>query len=72
MRFHWQNLNEKPYKRTGSILRHGRAWLDFRKFGWHWEWTAFKLSAPGVQFDLADYDEDAIGGHASLGFLAFY
>ncbi len=29
MRFHAQNLNEKPGGRTGSIFRHGRCWLYF-------------------------------------------
>ncbi len=27
MRFHAQNLNEKPGGRMGSMLRHGRCWL---------------------------------------------
>lgn len=29
MRFHWQNLNEKPGRRLGWGGRHGRCWLTF-------------------------------------------
>lgn len=72
MRFHSQNLNERNGRVVGSIARHGRCWLDFTKFGWHAEWTIMKKSSPGFVIDLADYDDDAIGGHLSLGFIALY
>lgn len=54
MRFHWQNLNEKKGGKTGSILRHGRAWLGLGRYyrpTLRWEWriptTHFHL---GVSF----------------------
>lgn len=43
MHFHYQNLNEKRDDKTGSILRHGRAWLNLSRgsescpcLGWEW------------------------------------
>jgi len=72
MRFHSQNLNERSHNRTGSMLRHGRCWLEFAEVGWHFEWTLFKRSTIGAELSLADYDEDAIGGHIGIGFAAFY
>ena len=69
MRFHYQNLNEKRgVDRYGSILRHGRCWWG----GWHWEWNLFKSTSVGITFDLADYEDDAFGGHIAIGFAAFY
>jgi hypothetical protein len=43
MLFHYQNLNDKPGDRQGSILKYGRAWLNFRQWDVdgpriHWEW----------------------------------
>ena len=72
MRFHAQNLNEKKYDQTGSILRHGRCWLDFKRFGWHFEWVMFKWSSIGLVLNLSDHDDEALGGHLSLGFVALY
>lgn len=42
MRFHWQNLNDKPGGRRGSGVRHGRAWLTLsERYGLqvNWEWV---------------------------------
>jgi hypothetical protein len=43
--FHWQNLNDKPFGRQGSGLRHGRCWWHFadrRTIGFSWNfWTNF-------------------------------
>ena len=72
MRLHSQNLNERSHGRTGSILRHGRCWWSVLGFQWRFEWTLFKLGTVGISLDLADYDEDAIGGQFALGFAAFY
>lgn len=72
MCFHAQNLNEKSHNRCGSMLRHGRCWLKLLRSEWRFEWSLFRRSAPGLSLDLADCDDDAIGGHLALGFAALY
>ncbi len=72
MRFHTQNLSERNGRVAGSILRHGRCWFDLIHTHWRFEWLLFKAAGIGLTLDLADYDEDAIGGHLALGFCALY
>lgn len=67
---HWQNLNDKPGGRTGSPIRHGRAWLHAgRRREARIEWVLGKLD-----FSLAvafSGDED-IHGHVCLPLVALY
>lgn len=55
MRFHWQNLNEKPGNKLGHSLKHFRFWVG--DFGG--EWLAFSK-----KFSL----RFSIGGHHGVGF----
>jgi hypothetical protein len=62
MHFHWQNLNEKPGKRKGSGLRHGRAWWrlggsgERDGIGVNWEWSFFSRSA-GLRLGFTNHDD---------------
>jgi hypothetical protein len=72
MTFHAQNLNEGKYG-NGSMWRHGRCWIGGRypnETQLRIEWSFFKRSnSTGLELSLADYDEDAIGGHVSLWYV---
>jgi hypothetical protein len=72
MRFHAQNLNEKNDRVVGPMWRHGRCWINVLRSQWRFEWLIFLRSSIGIVLDLADYDEDAIGGHVGIGFLALH
>lgn len=74
MRFHSQNLNEKGHGRVGWMLRHGRCWWKVMSSEWRFEWVILaNKTGPGIGLDLAGYDDDAVGGHISLGWIgAFY
>src|SRR3954471_3927826 len=72
MRFHSQNLNDEKFGRRGSMVRHGRCWLEIspgpRGTGLRIEWSLLRRGGLlGVGFDFADYEEDAVGGHVGLG-----
>lgn len=54
--YHWQNLNEKPGKHTGSILRHGRAWWG----SFRWEWAFLRDWDCGISLALCDHEDEAI------------
>lgn len=69
MKFHTQNLNEKSGDRIGSMARHGRLWWTIFTCQIRLEWSFLKYHSLGLMLDLADYDDDAIGGHLSLGYL---
>jgi hypothetical protein len=74
VRYHSQNLNER-HGRYGSVVRHGRAWWTFGSRSIHpdgWlsfrlEWSFFRRNSWAIGIDLADYDEDAVGGNLALG-----
>lgn len=73
MRFHWQNLNDKPAGRQGSPLRHGRAWWTFgketREFSLNWEWSLFRRgSAAGAGISL-EGDEGSAGASIRIPYL---
>lgn len=55
MRFHAQNLNEKPGGIVGSMWREGRCWLHTKRwtFGFSWHFWNKRL---GLKVGLADYD----------------
>lgn len=72
MRLHTQNLNERNGRVIGTIWRHGRCWLSLLTFGLRLEWQIFQWTSIGFVLDLADYDEDAIGGHVGIGFMAVH
>lgn len=57
-RVHWQNLNEKR-GRTGSILKHGRAWVhrkDHYRVSLAWSWNFEAKKWLGFSVDLFDGD----------------
>jgi hypothetical protein len=56
--YHWQNLNEKPGKRTGSIMRHGRAWWG--AFRWEWSFLRSWEHGFGISLALCSHDDEAI------------
>lgn len=65
MYFHWQNLNEKPGGRTGSPLKHGRAWWRITDKGeLHWEWV---LRPNACAIGLTVGGEDGFGLHWHVG-----
>lgn len=64
MRFHWQNLNEKPHGRTGSPLLYGRAWWRIGNGSINWEWTLFR---PSCRVALVVGGDEDFGFHWSLG-----
>jgi hypothetical protein len=69
--FHWQNLNDKPGKRTGSILRHGRAWWG--NFRWEWCFLRSWEAGFGTSLSLCDHEDDAISAMFILPWLGgFY
>jgi hypothetical protein len=59
VRFHWQNLNEKPGGRTGTPLRHGRAWLAVGAGGLHWEWTTLRARC-AIHLGLVKHEERGV------------
>lgn len=69
MRFHWQNLNEKPHGKTGCILKNGRAWLYLGKATIGWEWVI--PSRLGFGFDICTH-EHALAAHVNLLLFGFY
>jgi len=58
MRFHKQNLNDKPGGRKGSILRNGRAWFSFfsDRYQINWEWVFF-VRYFGLRFGVDRHDD---------------
>lgn len=78
MHFHWQNLNDKPGKRKGSIRRHGRAWLRFgdghghRGAGLNWEW-GFGTARCALSIGFTDREEVGVRGSICVPlFFSFY
>lgn len=69
MRFHSQNLNDKPHIQLGSMIRYGRCWWNVFNSQLRLEWSLLRSNSIGIGIDLADYDDDAFGGHVSLGYL---
>jgi hypothetical protein len=65
MNFHWQNLNEKGADRTGSPLRHGRAWLSISKIGFNWEWGFLRHQCVGIS--VAARQDENVGFGFSVG-----
>lgn len=70
---HWQNLNELPGDRYGSILRHGRAWFHWgndNNIGWSWNfWSHFCHAYTTVGGIGA---EDTLAGGVALPPVAFW
>lgn len=66
LRFHWQNLNEKPGDKYGSPLKHGRAWLHLGKGEINWCWHLNpRACALGVKVGEGHYD--GVGLHFHVG-----
>lgn len=71
MRFHYQNLNENSRgEPKGTILKHGRAWLNIGRFAFHWEWVFGKLRL-GIGVDTNVHDDDLMF-HVSVPGFSFY
>src|SRR5438132_5463242 len=71
MRFHWQNLNDKPGGRQGSGVLQGRCWLSVsRKSTMGLEWNLWSKRF-GVEIGLGDYD-CALSLSCSLILLSLY
>lgn len=72
MRFHWQNLNDKPGDRQGSGVRHGRAWLHFGErgaIGWCWQFFSRSLS---VSLGAEASDGTGLKFSICLGVISLY
>lgn len=74
MRFDIQNLNEKGKYKTGTIVRHGRWWLNFdtdHRASLHCEWNWF-CSFFGVELSLGTGDNTAIGLHVACCLISVW
>lgn len=69
VRFHSQNLNEdKRGEPKGTILKHGRAWLNLgSRLGIHWEWVLFTLRF-GFSVSVNCHDDDIMFSIGLPGF----
>lgn len=70
MRMHWQNLTDTQRigHPTGSILRHGRAWLHVgKRVVFRWEWVLWTLRF-GAGMHVNCHDDDLT---LSVGFPGF-
>ncbi len=57
IRFHWQNLNEKPGDRHGCGLRYGRCWLNLRQTTLSAEWETW-VSKFALTLDVGGDEND--------------
>jgi hypothetical protein len=69
--FHWQNLNDKPAGRTGSPLRHGRAWLRILGGSINWEWLLGRIDL-GFRFAARQDEGLGFGFRFSVPLLTLY
>jgi len=70
--FHWQNLNDKPAGRTGSPLRHGRAWLRLFGGSLNWEWLLGRFNNLGWYVAARQGDGIGFGLHFAVPFVSLY
>lgn len=71
MRFHWQNLNERRGGSTGTILRHGRAWLHLGRYTLGWEWSIGRATCHAY-VTVRPSGDSTIGGSIAVPGVALY
>jgi hypothetical protein len=73
MRFHAQNLNEKPHGRMGWMLWRGRAWWHLSdRTMLHAEWSARPSLQLGAQIQSGGMGDDHVLANVSLFGLTLY
>lgn len=68
MHLHWQNLNTRSHGRTGSPLRHGRAWWRIGRGHINWEWSLLRADC---RAGITVGGEEDFGFHWSLALPVF-
>lgn len=72
VRWHSQNLNDKPGGIKGPMWRHGRGWLYFGWLCFGLEWSLFRRDSTGISLALGGEEELHFNfGVSHIGWLYF-